>query len=107
VRRFIDAFEGFSDLVTEPILVANRLRTSALGASARQQIDDTVMQLCRRQVTAYVPSDPESCDKALAQAVPLAMMKRSSKARHAIAQFARLNFAPEPSRIKEHVAKLD
>lgn len=107
VRRFIDAFEGFSDLVTEPILVANRLRSSALGASARQQIDDTVMQLCRRQVTAYVPSDPESCDKALAQAVPLAMMKRSSKARQAIAQFARLNFATEPTRIKEHVAKLD
>jgi MinD-like ATPase involved in chromosome partitioning or flagellar assembly len=92
VRRFIDAYDGFSALVAEPILVANRLRASALGVSARKQVDDTIMQLCRREVAAYVSYDPESCDKAIEQAVPLAMMKRSSKARQAIAQFARLNF---------------
>ncbi|MEY4043276.1 MAG: hypothetical protein RL529_843 [Actinomycetota bacterium] len=34
-------------------------------------------------------------------------MKRSSKARQAIAQFARLNFATEATQVKEHVAKLD
>ena len=107
VRRFIDAFDGLSDIAAQPLLVANRLRATALGASARQQIDDTIMQLCRREVVAYIANDPEACDKALAQAVPLAMMKRSSKARQAIAQFARLNFAPEATRIIEHVAKLD
>jgi MinD-like ATPase involved in chromosome partitioning or flagellar assembly len=107
VRRFIDAFEPFHQIVAEPILVANRLRASALGASARQQIEDTIMQLCRREVSAFIVDDPESCDKALMQTVPLAMMKRSSKARQAIAQFARLNFGPEPERAKAHVAKLD
>jgi MinD-like ATPase involved in chromosome partitioning or flagellar assembly len=107
VRRFIEAYDAFSALVEEPILVANRLRTSVLGASARKQVDDTIMQLCRREVAAYVANDPESCDKALMQAVPLAMMKRSSRARQAIAQFARMNFTQEPPRRNEHVAKLD
>jgi MinD-like ATPase involved in chromosome partitioning or flagellar assembly len=107
VRRFIEAFHEFVALVTEPILLANRLSSSALGSSARQQVDDTIMQLCRREVSAYVPIDIESCDKAMLQAVPLAMMKRSSKARQAIAQFARLNFGQEATRITEHVAKLD
>jgi len=107
VRRFIDEFEALHEIVAEPILVANRLRSSALGASARQQVEDTLMQLCRREVSAFIAYDPESCDKALMQTVPLAMMKRSSKARQAIAQFARLNFGSEAERAKAHVAKLD
>ena len=92
VRRLVDSFQNLSELFVKPILVANRLRGSSLGASARQQIEDAVMQLCRLEVAAFISLDIDSCDKAIMQSVPLAMMKRTSKARQAIAQLARLNF---------------
>ena len=92
VRRLVDSFQNLSELFAKPILVANRLRGSSLGASARQQIEDAVMQLCRLEVAAFISLDIDSCDKAIMQSVPLAMMKRTSKARQAIAQLARLNF---------------
>jgi MinD-like ATPase involved in chromosome partitioning or flagellar assembly len=95
VRRLVDSFQSLSELFVKPILVANRLRASSIGPSARQQIEDAVMQLCRLEVAAFVALDIDSCDKAIMQSVPLAMMKRTSKARQAIAQLARLNFGTE------------
>jgi MinD-like ATPase involved in chromosome partitioning or flagellar assembly len=95
VRRLVDSFQSLSELFAKPILVANRLRASSLGPSARQQIEDAIMQLCRLEVAAFVALDIDSCDKAIMQSVPLAMMKRTSKARQAIAQLARLNFGTE------------
>ena len=107
VRRLVDSFQNLSELFAKPLLVANRLRASSLGPSARQQIEDAVMQLCRHEVAAFVALDIDSCDKALMQAVPLAMMKRTSKARQAIAQLARLNFGAELGAARVGVAKLD
>ena len=107
VSRFLDSYEEFEALRGDAILVANRLRASALGQRPRQQIEDTIMQFCRREVDAFIDSDAEACDRASLETVPLAMMKRSSKARQAIAQFVRLNILNQVSIPSKLVAKLD
>lgn len=107
VARFLEVYEEFEALRGDAILVANRLRGSALGQRPRQQIDDTIMQFCRREVDAFIDSDFDSCDRATLEAVPLAMMKRSSKARQAIAQFVRLNILNQVGNASMPVAKLD
>ena len=107
VSRFLEVFEQFDGLREGGILVANRLRASALGQRPRRQVEDAIMQFCRRDVDAFIDSDAESCDRAALEAVPLAMMKRSSKARQSIAQFARLNILNQVGLASMPVAKLD
>jgi MinD-like ATPase involved in chromosome partitioning or flagellar assembly len=106
VRRLVDAYEQLTTLTADPLLLANRFRVTALGPKAKNQLEDAVMQLCRREVDSFVPLDAEGCDRALLEAVPLAMIKRSSKARQAIAQFARINFATQALPDALRVAKL-
>jgi MinD-like ATPase involved in chromosome partitioning or flagellar assembly len=107
VRRLVAGYENLATLAAEPLLVANKFRLTALGSNSKHQIEDAVMELCKREVAAFIPVDYESCDRALLESVPLAMMKRSSKARQAIAQFARLNFATQALSDSSRVAKLD
>lgn len=92
VKRFCEAYEQLASLVRSPILVANRLRTTALGASAKVQVEDAILEMCRSEIKWFIPEDRASCDRAVLEMVPLAMLKRSSGARQAIAQFARKNF---------------
>ena len=106
VKRFLDAHEALSVLASNVQVIVNRLRSSALGVKARQQVDDALVEFTGRSAAAFIPSDFDSCDKALFEMVPLAMMKRSSPARQAIAQFARLNFVPSEARKSRRVAKL-
>ncbi len=106
-KRFLDAFDHVLSLSKNVQIVVNRLRSSALGAKPRQQIDDLVKTAFQREIAATIPSDSEACDKALFEMVPLAMMKRSSPARQAIAQFTRLNFLADKEHMRLRVAKLD
>lgn len=106
VKRFLDSFEALTALSSKVLVVANRLRTSALGVKAKQQIEDAIAQLAGQSVAAFIPVDYEACDRAVLEMVPLAMMKRSSPARQAIAQFVRLNFVPTQARKSRRVAKL-
>jgi MinD-like ATPase involved in chromosome partitioning or flagellar assembly len=92
VKRLCNSFEQLSQIARDPILVANRLRNSALGGDARQQVKDAVLEICDAEVKWFIPEDRSSCDRAVLDMIPLAMLKRSSGARQAIAQFARQNF---------------
>ena len=107
VKRFLEAYDQVSALTSNSLIVANRLRTSALGAKAKQQVDDAIRHFFNRSIAAFIPDDSESCDRAVFEMVPLAMMKRSSSARQAIAQFVRLNFLGAAPRRHRSVAKLD
>jgi len=93
IKRFCDAFELLSGIVGEPILVANRLRQSALGGGAKRQIEEVIGELCKTEINWFIPEDRNSCDRAVLEMVPLAILKRSSAARQVIAQFARANFS--------------
>lgn len=92
VKRFCDSYEQFSALAKAPILVANRHRSSALGSDAKRQIKEAIAEICQTEVKWFIPEDRASCDRANLDMVPLAILKRSSDARQAIAQFARQNF---------------
>lgn len=107
VKRFIENFEQAAGLSNDFAILANRVRSSALGAKAKHQVDDAVRFFCDREIAAFIPDDPDSCDRALLEMVPLAMMKRSSPARQAIVQFARLTFLPGRALKGRRVAKLD
>jgi MinD-like ATPase involved in chromosome partitioning or flagellar assembly len=106
VKRFLDEFERLHELAPDAFIIANRLRNSAIGARAKQQVEDLIQQHCRRPVSGFIPADFESCDRALFEMVPLAMMKRSSPARQAIAQLARMHFGASERPVAAHVAKL-
>ena len=107
VKRFIDVFEQAAELSKDLLISVNRLRSSALGAKAKREVEDAVKFFCSRDVAAFIPQDLDACDRSLFEMVPLAMMKRSSPARQAIAQFARLTFLPSEARKGRRVAKLD
>ena len=92
VKRLCDSFEQMKLLARQPILVANRFRTTALGGSAKQQIKDAVLEICDSEVNWFIPEDRASCDRAVLEMIPLVMLKRTSGARQAIAQFVRQNF---------------
>lgn len=92
VKRLCDAFAQMSELATSPILVANRFRTTALGSGAKQQIKDALLEMCQTEVNWFIPEDRTSCDRAVLDMIPLVMLKRSSVARQAIAQFVRQTF---------------
>jgi MinD-like ATPase involved in chromosome partitioning or flagellar assembly len=106
-KRFLDSFEQLAGLAPNSLIVANRLRASALGSRAKQELEDTVKHFCNRAISAFIPNDAEALDKAVLQMVPLAMMKRGSPARQAIAQFARLNFLQSKGLREARVAKLN
>ena len=107
VKRFIEVFEQAADLSNDLEIVANRVQSSALGARAKRQVEDAVHLFSNRQIAATIPDDPDSCDRALLEMVPLAMMKGSSPARQAIAHYVRRSFLPGRTRKGRRVAKLD
>lgn len=92
VKRLCDAFAQMSQFAKSPILVANRFRTTALGTGAKNQIKDALLEMCQAEVNWFIPEDRASCDRAVLDMIPLVMLKRSSVARQAIAQFARQTF---------------
>lgn len=92
VKRFCDSYEQLCELAGNPILIANRLRSSALGPRAQQQVEDAIMEICGSEIKWFIPEDRTSCDRSVLDMVPLAMLKRASGARQAIARFARHNF---------------
>jgi MinD-like ATPase involved in chromosome partitioning or flagellar assembly len=92
VKRLCDSFQQMILLAKSPILVANRFRTTALGNGAKQQIKEAVLEICQAEVNWFIPEDRNSCDRAVLEMTPLAMLKRSSGARQAIAQFVRKTF---------------
>lgn len=72
-----------------PYTVVNRFRTTALGSRARAEIEETYLSLAKVRIDAFVPDEPENFDRALLNGIPLALLKRSSPARHAISDLAR------------------
>jgi len=88
IKRFLDAL-GEVPVRSEMITVVNRLRTAALGSGPKQQITETLSRLADLEVDAFIPEDQPSFDKAVLTNLPIALSKRNSPARAAIALFAR------------------
>jgi MinD-like ATPase involved in chromosome partitioning or flagellar assembly len=90
----------------EVFILVNRLRKSVLGASAKTQISETLARLANLSVHSFVPDDPAATDQALLEAMPLALARRSSGAKQAIALFTQNHILGQRSRLDKRVAKL-
>ena len=90
-HRFLVAKEYFDSNVqgTNPYLVVNRFRTSALGSRAKAELQETYLSLAQARIDAFIPDEPGNFDRALLNGLPLALLKRSSPARQAISDLAR------------------
>jgi MinD-like ATPase involved in chromosome partitioning or flagellar assembly len=104
--RFLVAKEFIDELGPglNPFLVVNRFRTNALGKAARNELEDTFLSLANLRVDVFIPEDRENLDKAMLNGLPLALLKRSSPARVAIAELAKQLLVGSGSR--RSVAKL-
>ena len=99
-KEFIDELEQSID----PLLVVNRFRTTALGKGAREELEETFFTLAKLRVDVFIPEDRDNLDKAMLNGLPLALLKRSSPARVAIAELAKQLLVGSSSR--RSVAKL-
>lgn len=109
VHRFLLALQGFRQIAPtgEVITVVNRLRKSVLGAGAKQQLVETLSRLAQLNVAAFIPDDPTAADLALRNSLPMAMGKRGSPAKQAVALLVRTHLLKTRSRLDERLAKLD
>ena len=114
VARFLSSAAELSELTPKGQVfnLVNRLRTSVLGASAKQQIIQTLSRMGQLEVSGFIPDDPAAADAALKDSVPIALGKRSSQARLAIALFTRTQLLGERNKLEGRlgnraIAKLD
>ena len=109
VHRFLLALQSLRQiaLTGEVIAVINRLRKSVLGAGAKQQLVETLSRLAQLNVAAFIPDDPATADLAIRNSLPMAMGKRGSPAKQAIALLVRTHLLKTRSRLDERLAKLD
>jgi len=105
-QRLLIAAEYLSELKrrTQVYLVVNRFRTTTLGSKARDELEQTYLNLAKLRVDCVIPDDPQNIDKAMLNGLPLVLLKRSSPARVAISELTKLLLVGSPTRAS--VAKL-
>lgn len=108
VHRFLQAAATLRELQprAELLTVVNRLRKSVLGSSAKQQVRETLSRLAQIEVAAFIADDPATADFAIRASLPIAMGKRGSPAKQAIAIFVRAHLLKARSKLDERLAKL-
>jgi MinD-like ATPase involved in chromosome partitioning or flagellar assembly len=91
-KRFLEAQQLLSDLrvLSDQLVVVNRYRTAALGADARFELSQSFETLVKLRIDSFIPEDASNLDKAMRNGLPLALLKRSSPARVAMQELARM-----------------
>lgn len=107
VSRFLSASTALSELNPrgQVLTLVNRLRTSVLGSSAKQQITQTLARMGQVDVNGFIPDDPAAADAAIKDSVPIALGRRSSQARLAIALFTRTQVLGERTKLDGRLTK--
>jgi cellulose biosynthesis protein BcsQ len=107
VSRFLDAMVRLSELKPsgQVLTIVNRLRTSVLGSSAKQQIIDSLERLGQITVAGFVPDDPVAADSAIKASLPIGLVRRSSQAKQSIALFCRTQILGQRSKLDGRLAK--
>lgn len=89
----------------ELLTVVNRLRTSVLGGSAKQQITESLAKLGQITVNGFIPDDPAAADLAIRDCLPISVGRRGSQARLALALFTRTQIMGEQTKLEGRLAK--
>ena len=92
IARYLDASVSLAELkpIGQLLTLVNRLRTSVLGSSAKQQILETLSRLGQIQVSGFIPDDQVAADAAIKGAVPMVLARRSSQVKQAISLFTKV-----------------
>ena len=107
VSRFLEAMVRLGEIKPkgQVLPLVNRLRTSVLGSSAKQQIIDSLERLGQITVAGFVPDDPVAADSAIKASLPIGLGKRSSQAKQSIALFCRTQILGQRSKLDGRLAK--
>jgi MinD-like ATPase involved in chromosome partitioning or flagellar assembly len=107
VSRFLEAMVRLNELkpTGQVLTLVNRLRSSVLGSSAKQQIIESLDRLGQVTVSGFVPDDPTAADAAIKASLPIGLGRRSSQARQAVALFCRAQILGERSKLDGRLAK--
>lgn len=107
VARFLTSYSELTELSPkgQVLTLVNRLRTSVLGSSAKQQITQTLARMGQIEVNGFIPDDPAAADAAIKDSVPIALGRRSSQARLAIALFTRTQVLGDRNKLDRRLAK--
>ena len=107
ISRYLAAMTLVSELKPkgEVLTVVNRLRTSVLGGSAKQQIIESLATLGQLSVSGFIPDDPAAADQAIRDCLPISVGRRTSQARLALALFTRTQVLGERSKLEGRLAK--
>ena len=105
-QRFLLAIEYLAELkrTAQVYVVVNRFRTTTLGSRAKEELEQTYLNLAKLRVDCFIPDDSQNVDKAMLNGLPLVLLKRSSPARVAIGQLVKQLLVGSPTRAS--VAKL-
>ena len=107
IGRYLAAISQLMELQPkgQVLTVVNRLRTSVLGGSAKQQIIETLFSLGQIKVSGFIPDDPAAADQAIRECLPLTAGKRTSQARLALSLFTRTQLLGERTKLEGRIAK--
>ena len=107
VSRFLEAMVRLAELkpTGQVLTLVNRLRSSVLGPSAKQQIIDSLERLGQITVSGFVPDDPVAADSAIRTSLPIGFGRRSSQAKQSIALFCRTQILGQRSKLDVRLAK--
>ena len=108
IARFLESFVSLGVLSPrgEVLCVVNRMRNSALGLSAKQQINQTLNRLAKVQVSVFIPDDQSVADAALRGGYSIDQAKRSAQSRQALSLFVQSALLGQVNQLDRRVAKL-
>lgn len=107
ISRYLAASTAVSEIKPkgEFLTLVNRLRSSVLGGSAKQQISESLSKLGQISVSGFIPDDPAAADLAIRECLPITVGRRSSQARLALSLFTRTRLLRERTKLEGRIAK--
>jgi len=107
ISRYLTAATAVTELRPkgEFLTLVNRLRSSVLGGSAKQQISESLAKLGQISVSGFIPDDPAAADLAIRECLPISLGKRSSQARLALSLFTRTRLLGERTQLEGRITK--
>jgi MinD-like ATPase involved in chromosome partitioning or flagellar assembly len=104
--ELVTKFSDVNELITAALdmIAKANVQEAIIETRIREELEETFLALAKLRVDVFIPEDRENLDKAMLNGLPLALLKRSSPARIAIAELAKQLLVGSSSR--RSVAKL-
>lgn len=105
IYRLLQVEPELLELNSNLKLVINRLRNSVVP-QARKEVTETIQRLSKLELATLLPDDQSAIDQSVREAIPLALLAKSSSFRQTLAAFARKEILGLRSPLDARLAKL-